>query len=182
MKMKLIEFNRRGAVCVFCRNPEPKEIETLTKEEKVIYKAIAGIDARYFVVMKRINARYMIVVPVFDAKRKDSKIIRINNHQYWVGFMNFYVVPEKIFEAAPGKYLDYSYRTINAIYTSHNNVLKERWRREKEKCMADQELRRRERERKRNERRYHMDAFYPVPGYLQKAARKPYSGGAMASR
>lgn len=68
----------------------------------------------------------MIVVPVFDVKRKDNKIIRINNHQYWVGFINFYVVPEKIFEAAPGKYLDYSYWTINAIYTSHNNVLKKK--------------------------------------------------------
>ena len=141
------------------------------------------LPAKFFVVMKRINDTYMLVAPVFETqKKRDCKGIRVNNRRFWVNFMTFYVVPEKIMEAVPGKYLDYSYKTICAIYDSHNNVLREKWRKENEKRIMDQEHRRMARERKKNERRCNMDYLYPVPEYLQRAARRPYSGGLMAAR
>ena len=66
----------------------------------------------------------MLVAPVFTKQRKDCKKIRINRKEYWVNFMTFYIVPVKMMEPAPGKYLDFSYRTITDIYRSHNNVVK----------------------------------------------------------
>lgn len=183
MEMRWNEFNRRGAICAFNKALSPEVLDALNREELVIYRAIAKLQAKYFVVMKRINEAYMLVAPVFETqKKRDCKGIRVNNRRFWVNFMTFYVVPEKIMEAVPGKYLDYSYKTICAIYDSHNNVLRERWRKENEKRITDQELRRMARERKKNERRCSMDYLYPVPEYLQRAARKPYSGGLMAAR
>ena len=88
------------------------EKEALTREERVIFRAIEKLDAKYFVVMKRISEKYMLVAPVFTSRRKDCKKIHINNKEFWVNFMTFYMAPEKIFEAVPGKYLDFSYRTI----------------------------------------------------------------------
>ena len=172
MEMKLIEFNRRGFICAFNKDLAAAEQEALTKEERVVFKAMNKLEAK----------QYMLVAPIFTSKHKDCKKIRINNKEFWVNFMTFYMVPEKLFEAVPGKYLDYSYRTITDIYTSHNNVIKEKWRRENEQRILDQELRRMARERKRNERRYNMEHLYPVPEYLQKAVRRPYSGGLAASR
>lgn len=182
MEMKLIEFNRRGFICAFNKDLTAAEQEALSKEERVVFKAMNKLEAKYFVVMKRISEQYMLVAPIFTSKHKDCKKIRINNKEFWVNFMTFYMVPEKLFEAVPGKYLDYSYRTITDIYTSHNNVLKEKWRRENEQRILDQELRRMARERKRNERRYNMEHLYPVPEYLQKAASRPCSGGLVAFR
>lgn len=182
MAMKLIEFNRRGFICAFNRKMTPGEKEALTGEERVIFRAIEKLDAKYFVVMKRISEKYMLVAPVFSSRRKDCKKIRINNKEFWVNFMTFYMVPEKIFEAVPGKYLDFSYRTITDIYTSHNNVLKEKWRRENEQRILNQELRRMARARKRNERHYNMEHLYPVPKYLQQAAARPLRGGTMSAR
>lgn len=134
MAMKLIEFNRRGFICAFNRKMTPGEKEALIGEERVILRAIEKLDAKYFVVMKRISEKYMLIAPVFSSRRKDCKKIRINNKEFWVNFMTFYMVPEKIFEAVPGKHLDFSYRTIMDIYTSHNNVLKEKWRSENEQA------------------------------------------------
>ena len=183
MEMRLNDFNRRGAICAFNKALPQEVLNDLNREELVIYRAIEKLQAKFFVVMKRINDTYMLVAPVFETqKKRDCKEIRVNNRRFWVNFMTFYVVPEKIMEAVPGKYLDCSYKTICAIYDSHNNVLREKWRKENEKRIMDQEHRRMARERKKNERRCNMDYLYPVPEYLQRAARRPYSGGLMAAR
>ena len=181
--MNMFEFNRRGFICALNRNMTVQEVEELSRKEFVIYKALQKLDAKYFVVMKRISETMMLVAPVFVSQRKKCKKIRINQREYWVNFMSFYAVPEKLFEAAPGKYLDYSYKTISEIYTSHNNVLKEKWRRANEKEMIEQELRRCARDRKRNARRYDMSHLYPgIPQYVQQGARHPYGGGMMSPR
>lgn len=182
METKLINFNRRGAICTYNKSFGDKELKSLTAEEQVIAEAVRILNARYFVVMKRIDEGHMLVAPVFTAKRRECKSIRINNKQLWVNFMTFYVVPEQIMQAVPGKYLDYPYRTVTAIYSSHNNVLKEKWHRENEQRMIDQELRRRARERKYNPRRYNMDYLYQTPEYLQKDLKHPCSGGLVSAR
>lgn len=182
MDMKLIEFNRRGFICALNNDMDAKERKKLTKEERVMHQSVIGLHAKYFVVMKRISEKEMLVAPVFTSKRKNCKKIHVNNKEYWVNFMTFYVVPEKIFQAVPGKYLDHSYKTITDIYTSHNNTLKEKWRKEHEKRLIQQEMRRRARERKQNEHRYNMDYLYPIPEYMQKAARTPCYAGAMSAR
>lgn len=183
MEMKLNDFNRRGMICAFTKNPTLELMQSLKEDELVVFSAIENLQAKYFVVMKRISDDYMLVAPAFETqKKKDCKGIRVNGKRFWVNFMTFYVVPVRIMEAVPGKYLDYAYKTISGIYESHNNVLKEKWRRENEQRIIDQELRRRARERKKNEWRYNMDHLYPIPGYLQQAARNPYSGGTMVSR
>lgn len=61
MRMKLIEFNRRGFICAFNREMTSGEKEALTREERVIFRAIEKLDAKYFVVMKRISEKYMLV-------------------------------------------------------------------------------------------------------------------------
>lgn len=178
MENKLINFNRRGMICAINKTCQE---QNLTSEEAVICRTVAGLDARYFVVMKRIDDRHMLVAPVFGKKRRNCRTIGINGRQFWVNFMTFYVVPEQAMEAAPGKYLDNSYKSISAIYTSHNNVLNEKWRREKEERMMDQELRRLARERKYKKHRYNMDR-YEIPEYIRQRAMHPYSGGLVRSR
>lgn len=96
-----------------------------------------------------------------------------------MNFMTFYVVPYKIMMTTPGKYMDYSYKSICGIYHSHNSVLKEKWRRQDEAKMAEDELRRMARERKYNQRRYDMSTYYPIPQYVRDGARHAYSGGLM---
>ena len=183
MEMKLNDFNRRGAICAFNKRPQQEMMAALSNDDQVVCRAIADLQAKYFVVMKRISEDHMLVAPVFEVqKRKDCKGIRINNKRLWVNFMTFYVVPVQIMEAVPGKYLDYPYRTICAIYDSHNHVLKEKWRRENEQRIMDQELRRQARERKRNEPRYNMDYLYPIPEYMQQGARHPIYAGSMAGK
>lgn len=183
MEMRLNDFNRRGAICAFNKNLDVELLDSLKGEEFVIYKAIANLQAKYFVVMKRISDDLMLVAPAFETqKKKDCKGIRVNGKRFWVNFMTFYVVPVRIMEAVPGKYLDYSYKTICGIYESHNNVLKEKWRRENEQRAIDQELRRQARDRKKKERRYHMDGLYQIPAYVRQGARHPYSGGLMMGR
>lgn len=105
MEMRWNEFNRRGAICTFNKALPPEVLDSLSSEELVIYRAIAKLQAKYFVVMKRINEAYMLVAPVFETqKKRDCKGIRVNNRRFWVNFMTFYVVQEKIMEAVPGVY------------------------------------------------------------------------------
>ena len=171
------DFNHRGAVCTF---DQECEREALTREELAISKTLKDLNARYFVVMKRIDDDHMLVAPVFTKQpRKDGKVVLINGKKLWVNFMTFYVVPYKIMEAAPGKFLDYSYKAICGIYQSHNSVLKEKWRRQNEAKMAEDELRRMAGARKYNQRRYDMSDFYPIPKYVQDGARHAFSGGLM---
>lgn len=171
------DFNHRGAVCAFDQECEK---ETLTKEELAISRTLKELNARYFVVMKRIDDDHMLVAPVFTKQpRKDSKVVLINGKKLWVNFMTFYAVPYKIMAATPGKFLDYSYKAISGIYQSHNSVLKEKWRRQKEVKMVEDELRRMARARKYNQRRYDMSTYYPIPKYIQDGARHAFGGGLM---
>lgn len=143
MRDNLIYFNRRGAVCALRKDLDEA---ALPHEESVVYRAISPLQARYFLVMKHIDMDLMLVAPVYGAKRKDTKSVGINGKRFWVNFMTFYVVPVKIMEAVPGKYLDYSFKTITGIYDSHNNVLKTKWRSEAEHREISQ-MRRQERQR-----------------------------------
>lgn len=171
------DFNHRGAICAFDQECEK---EVLTREELVISRTLKDLNARYFVVMKRIDDDHMLVAPVFTKQpRKDGKRIQINGKRFWVNFMTFYVVPYKIMMATPGKYMDYSYKSICGIYHSHNSVLKEKWRRQDEAKMVEDELRRMARKRKYNQRRYDMSSYYPIPKYVRDGARHAYSGGLM---
>lgn len=148
----LFYFNRRGGVCALHKD---LDAEMLPHEESVIYRAISPLQARYFLVMKHIDMDLMLVAPVFEAKRKDTKKIGINGKRYWVNFMTFYVVPIGIMEAVPGKYLDYSFKTISAIYESHNNVLKDKLR-HNEKCRTGIEKKRQEQQRYRESERHRL--------------------------
>lgn len=142
MKNSLIYFNRRGAVCALRKE---YDVARLPRDQCEIHGSLSSLQARYFVVMKRIDKRLMLVAPVFSAKRKDSKSIWINGKRFWVGFMNFHVVPEDLFEAVPGKYLDHSFKTIADIYESHNNVLKSRKLQERKRrtmCQVKRRIRR----------------------------------------
>ena len=121
MEQRIIYFNRRGAICALSAN---KAEMGLNIEESAIHRNLAELQTKYFLVMKHISNRRMLVAPVFTKQRKDCKKIRINRKEYWVNFMTFYIVPVKMMEPAPGKYLDFSYRTITDIYRSHNNVVK----------------------------------------------------------
>lgn len=121
MEQRIIYFNRRGAICALSAN---KAEMGLNIEESAIHRNLAELQTKYFLVMKHISNRRMLVAPVFTKQRKDCKEIRINRKEYWVNFMTFYIVPVKMMEPAPGKYLDFSYRTITDIYRSHNNVVK----------------------------------------------------------
>lgn len=121
MEQRIIYFNRRGAICALSAN---KAEMGLNIEESAIHRNLAELQTKYFLVMKHISNRRMLVAPVFTKQRKDCKKIRINHKEYWVNFMTFYIVPVKMMEPAPGKYLDFSYRTITDIYRSHNNVVK----------------------------------------------------------
>lgn len=121
MEQRIIYFNRRGAICALSAN---KAEMGLNLEESAIHRNLAELQTKYFLVMKHISNRRMLVAPVFTKQRKDCKKIRINRKEYWVNFMTFYIVPVKMMEPAPGKYLDFSYRTITDIYRSHNNVVK----------------------------------------------------------
>jgi hypothetical protein len=179
MEHTLFYFNRRGAVCALSKSVDP---EALNKDASVVYRAISPLKAKYFLVMKHISGSHMLVAPVFDAKRKDCKVVRINGKRLWVNFMTFYVVPVHLMEAAPGKYLDYSFKTITGIYTSHNNVLKEKWRREAEARAWDEILRKNSRNFRQQERRRARQEPLVVPSYLQWNAAHPYNGGTMTSR
>ena len=121
MEQRIIYFNRRGAICALSAN---KAEMGLNIEESAIHRNLAELQTKYFLVMKHISNRRMLVAPVFTKQRMDCKKIRINRKEYWVNFMTFYIVPVKMMEPAPGKYLDFSYRTITDIYRSHNNVVK----------------------------------------------------------
>lgn len=121
MEQRIIYFNRRGAICALSAN---KAEIGLNMEESAIHRNLAELQTKYFLVMKHISNKRMLVAPVFTKQRKDCKKIRINRKEYWVNFMTFYIVPVKMMEPAPGKYLDFSYRTITDIYRSHNNVVK----------------------------------------------------------
>lgn len=121
MEQRIIYFNRRGAICALGAN---KAEMGLNMEELAIHRNLTELQTKYFIVMKHVSKKHMLVAPVFTKQRKDCKKIRINRKGYWVNFMTFYIVPVKMMEPAPGKYLDFTYRTITDIYRSHNNVLK----------------------------------------------------------
>lgn len=135
MTNSLLYFNRRGAVCALRKNISEAQ---LPQEYAEVYHTVSSRQARYFLVMKHIDMNLMLVAPVFEAKRKDTKSIGINGKRFWVNFMTFYVVPVDMMEAVPGKYLDYSFKTITAIYESHNNVLNARSRRKEKERRAEQ--------------------------------------------
>lgn len=70
------DFNHRGAICAFDQECEK---EALTREERAISRTLKDLNARYFVVMKRIDDDHMLVAPVFTKQpRKDGKRIQIN--------------------------------------------------------------------------------------------------------
>lgn len=120
-------FNRRGSICALGKSVSK---DKLSEEEQVVYRALEELQTRFFVVMKHISANKMLVAPVFKAKRMECRKIGINHKEYWVNFMTFYVVPVKMMETAPGKYLDHSYTAVTDIYHAHNTVLQARWDRE----------------------------------------------------
>lgn len=163
MGNSLFYFNRRGAVCALRRDIE---VSQLPHEEAVSFRAISSLQARCFLVMKHIDMKLMLVAPVFTAKRKDTKSIGINGKRFWVNFMTFYVVPVGIMEAVPGKYLDYSFKTITAIYESHNNVLRAKWRQETAAREAYKALRQTRQRYCEGERHRLAKKELRIPGHL----------------
>ena len=80
--------------------------------------------------------------------------------------MREYLERVKHMEAAPGKYLDYSFNTITAIYESHNNVLNAKWRGEAEHRENNQ-MKRQERQRYLESERHRLKKKeLRIPGHL----------------
>lgn len=81
--------------------------------------------------------------------------------------MTFYVVPVDIMKAVPGKYLDYSFKTITAIYESHNNVLNSKWRREAEERAVNRMVRHARQRYRESERKRLSRKELRIPGHLR---------------
>lgn len=67
MEQRIIYFNRRGAICALSAN---KAEMGLNIEESAIHRNLAELQTKYFLVMKHISNRRMLVAPVFTKQRK----------------------------------------------------------------------------------------------------------------
>ncbi|MCD8232002.1 MAG: hypothetical protein LUD14_09340 [Clostridiales bacterium] len=149
-------------------------------------KSLLSVRADYFIVIRPLDDMKVLTVPVVAAQKKDTKSVRINGKRYWARVMAFTPVPVESLEIAPGKELDTPYQSISAIYDTHNRILAERKRVQRQEKYEQHQwklmVRRRMKERQEQERmNAPMEEPY-APDYIANHAKHPFSGGAMCPR
>ncbi|MCD8337846.1 MAG: hypothetical protein LUD18_11395, partial [Lachnospiraceae bacterium] len=119
-------------------------------------------------------------------RRKDTKGVRINGKRYWARTMVFTPVPVNALEIVCGKYLDNPYQAISAIYDTHNRILAEQKRVQRQEKYEQRQwklmTRRRMKERQEQERMNAPRKEPYAPDYIANHAKHPFSGGAMCPR
>ena len=149
-------------------------------------KSILSVRADYFIVIRQLDDTQVLTVPVVAARRKDTKGVRISGKRCWARVMAFTPVPVELLEIAHGKGLDTPYQSISAIYDTHNRILAERKRVQRQEKYEQRQwklmVRRAINDQHEQERmNAPMEELY-APDYIANHAKHPFSGGAMCPR
>ncbi|MCD8144647.1 MAG: hypothetical protein LUD79_04835 [Oscillospiraceae bacterium] len=149
-------------------------------------KSLLSVQADYFIVIRQLDDTQVLTVPVVAAQREDTKGVRINGKRYWARVMAFTPVPVELLEIAHGKELDTPYQSISAIYDTHNRILAERKRMQRQEKYEQHQWKlmvRRAIKDQHEQERMNAPMEEPcAPDYIAHHAKHPFSGGAMCPR